>query len=143
MRHSASKRLLVWALALAPVLALLAWANWQTPNLHDYVPPVTVTRLQYQPGPAEPAAVLEQVPGVTSCAANPAAGIAVVMHQPEQVSPQQLAAALQRAGVRATALPRPPAMVLTGPQCPVPPSYLLALERLRFALNFRRFFVEV
>lgn len=126
--------------------AVLLWANWQEPNLHDYPAPIGVGALRVagvQPG-AQAAALrarLLRVPGITACTVSPDAhAVAYTYHpgevQPAQV-PQQLAPAFWAQVYEAPAAP------LAGPQCPVPLGYVQALERLRFTLNLRRFLVKV
>jgi hypothetical protein len=133
-------------IGLGSAAALLLWANWQEPNLHDYPAPVRVDALQVvgvQPG-AQATALrtrLLQAPGITACTVSPDAHAVAYTYHPDETTPaqvrQHLASAFQVQEYSAAAAP------VAGPQCPVPVGYLVALERVRFALNLRRLFVRV
>ena len=142
-----SKVTLGGRLALGCVALLLLWSNWQEPNLHDYPVPVTVGALQVtgvQPGPQAAAlhARLLQLPGITACTVSADAHAVAYTYHPNEITPaqvqQQVASAFS--GVQEY---HAPAAAVVGPQCPVPTGYIVALERLRFALNLRRLFVKV
>ncbi|MBC7448246.1 MAG: heavy-metal-associated domain-containing protein [Hymenobacteraceae bacterium] len=132
---------------VAAVSGLLLWANWQAPALHGYARPVTVATLRVEGvGSARQAVALERqvsaVPGITACTIQPRAARATLFYHPDETSIPAIQAAFARLGVRHV-LPVRAAAVATGPQCPVPSSYVMALDRLRFVLNFRRFWVAV
>lgn len=136
-----------WAKGVLSCLAaLLLWANWQEPNLHDYPAPVSVGALRLagvQPG-AQAAALharLLQIPGITSCTLSADAHALAFTYQPDVVTPAQVRQLVARSGQAQEYVA--PATPVVGPQCPIPQGYIVALERLRFALNMRRFFVRV
>ena len=131
------------------LVSLLTWANWQEPNLHDYVPSASISLLHVG-GLSDPAraASLERriavLDGVTDCNLNSQTQVAVVTHYPDQISLADIRRSLSNNGAYVvTEQAFVPAAAATGPQCPVPAGYLVALEKLRFALNFRRFFIQV
>jgi hypothetical protein len=133
----------------ALILSVLTWANWQEPNLHDFVPPATLTILHVG-GLTDPVRAAELarrvavLDGVTTCNLNPETQVAVVMHYPDQTSAADLRRAFSAGGAYAVSDQKmEPSAAPAGPQCPVPAGYVVALERVRFALNFRRFFVKV
>jgi hypothetical protein len=66
--------------------------------------------------------------------------VAFTFH-PNVVTPTQVQQVVAHS-FRAREYVAPPAPVV-GPQCPVPQGYLVALEKLRFALNLRRLFITV
>jgi cation transport ATPase len=87
---------------------------------------------------------VSHMPGVTACTVAPTTQVAVVSYRPEETTEVAIRQMLAAGGayVVSPAPPLPQTAAL-GPQCPVPASYVLAVERLRFALNFRRFLVRV
>ena len=140
------KSTLLGRLAIGSAVALLLWANWQEPNLHDYPAPIGVGALQVtgvQPGPQALALhnCLVQLPGITACTVSPDAHAVAYTYHPDETTPAQV-----QQQVAATFRVQPyhaPAAPVVGPQCPVPVGYITALERVRFALNLRRLFVKV
>lgn len=138
-------------LALVSLLclaALVVWASWEEPNLHDYAKPVQVALLRVEGirSPAQAQALEQQlgaVPGVAACTFNARTQVATLLYHAAEVSEAELTRIVSVGGT----LPVQPLAVAAAPasarQCPVPPGYLLALERVRFALNLRRLFVRV
>ncbi|MFD1470183.1 hypothetical protein ACFQ48_18285 [Hymenobacter caeli] len=130
-------------------LALLAWANWEAPALHSYAAPIELVAWQVPHLPTGPAAEalrahLAAQPGVRACALSAATGTVSFVYRPGEATEAGLRRALAGAGPYAPrALPAAPAPAPAARQCPVPAGYVLGLERLRFALNLRRFFVAV
>jgi hypothetical protein len=136
----------VGRLGLGSAAALLLWANWQEPNLHDYPAPIGVAALQVaglQPGPQAVALhdQLVRLPGVTACTISADAHSLAFTYQPSVVTPAQVQQQVARSyRVQSYVAPATPAL---GPQCPVPLRYVTALEQLRFTLNLRRLFIRV
>ncbi|TPG65970.1 hypothetical protein [Hymenobacter nivis] len=130
-------------------LAVLAWANWEAPALHSFAAPIALVAWQVPHLPTGPAAEalrarLAAQPGVSACALSAATGTVSVVYRPGEATEAGLRQALAQAGPWVPqALPEAPAAAPTGRACPVPAGYVLALERVRFALNVRRFFVAV
>ena len=127
-------------------LALLTWGSWNEPNLHDYPAPIQVGMWQVadvQPGPAaiDLHDQLLQLPGITACTVSADAHSVAYTYHPDETTPATVQAALAP-GFQLRAY-QAPAVAATGPQCPVPAGYVLALERIRFAFNLRRLFVKV
>lgn len=83
------------------------------------------------------------LPGVTACAFSARSQCLTVARKPDQISADALCQELARQSATPLAI-LPPATLspaAASRQCPVPAGYVLALERLRFALNLRRFFI--
>ncbi|MCB2379373.1 hypothetical protein LGH70_17375 [Hymenobacter sp. BT635] len=123
-------------------MSVLVWSSWEEPNLHEYAPPVefiTLNAPNLQPGPAARQLQMQAqaLPGVTACALRADKQLLMLAFNPEQLTAEQICRKLALTALPAQA-PDP-----TVRQCPVPPGYVMALERLRFALNLRRLFVVV
>lgn len=131
-------------LGLFGAASLLTWASWQEPSLHDYPQPISVAAVRLAgPGTAL-AAMHDQVvrlPGITACTVNADARSLAFTYHPDEVTPAQVCQQLPAAWH--AQLYQAPMQLVAGPQCPVPQGYLVALDRLRFALNLRRLFVNV
>ena len=130
-------------------VALMAWANWQEPDLHAYTAPITTVILQVDGvQSAGHALELEQrlsaEPGVSACSVRPQPGVAALVYNPALTTVPALIGACTRAGLtRAIAMPRAQPLAANAAQCPVPTGYVVALDRLRFALNLRRLWISV
>lgn len=145
MRTSRRFRWLKAKLAGALVLlTLVAWGSWQEPSLHEFIPVtefVTLTAPDLQPGAAaeQLQARALALPGVTACAVRPEKQLLTLAYRPAELSAGQLQ---QRLNL--SALPQPELSAeAAARQCPVPPGYVQALERLRFTFNLRRLFVRL
>ena len=128
------------------LVGLLLWANWQEPNLHDYSTPASVSALRLegvQPG-AQAAALharLLRVPGITACTVSADAHALAFTYYPDVITPAHVRQLIARSYQAQEYVA--PATPVVGPQCPVPQGYIVALEKLRFALNLRRLFIRV
>lgn len=130
-----------------PLLAILAWANWEEPAMHHFARPGATAIWQLAPLSTPAAAEALRVklaaePGVSACAISSNTGCVAFVYRPDEVTPEALYQAVSRLGARVltepTALSAP-----TMRQCPVPPGVVLTLDKVRFALNVRRFFVSL
>ncbi|UOQ54317.1 hypothetical protein [Hymenobacter cellulosivorans] len=131
-----------WKVGVLALLALLVWGSWTEPSLHEYAPTtefITLSAPDLRPGPAAERlqARTQALPGVTACALRPDKQLLTVAYHPDELTADELS---QQLGLRPlpTVAPDPAER-----QCPVPPGYVLALERVRFALNLRRLFVSL
>lgn len=128
---------------LLGLVGLLTWASWQEPNLHDYPQPVNLAAMQLA-SPEAATAMHDRVvalPGITACTVSADNHALAFTYHPDETTPAQVYQQLPAAWH--ARLYQAPAQLVTGPQCPVPQGYLVALERVRFALNLRRLFVKV
>ena len=135
-------------LLAAGLLTVLMWANWEAPALHEFAPVTQLTILRVG-GLSEPAqarqltANLRTLDGLSACHINAATQLAVISFDPAQLSIADVRNALASGGTYSVAAPELPALAGPArPQCPIPASYLTALDHLRFTLNVRRFFVQ-
>lgn len=126
------------------LLALVVWGSWHEPDLHDFTPTtefITLAAPGLQPGAAarQLQARALALPGVTACALRPEKQLLTLAYRPAELS----AAVLQQR-LALSPLPQPePSAAEAARQCPVPAGYVQALERLRFAFNLRRLFVQL
>mgnify|MGYP002777017035 CR=1 FL=1 len=151
--HTRTRRFRSWLWAVAlPVLALLTWAGWEEPSLHHYAAPtrLTIVRVGGLTDATRAQELYQRIrslDGVTACTITPATQLAVVAYETEHLSEAEVRRALSAGGAYAVA---PAALAAASsdhagparPQCPVPASYLVAIDRFRFALNVRRLFVR-
>ncbi|PJJ48519.1 hypothetical protein [Hymenobacter chitinivorans] len=131
-----------WKVGVLAVLALLVWSSWTEPSLHEYAPTtefITLSAPSLHPGPAaqQLQARAQALPGVTACALRPDKQLLTLAYHPDEVTADEVR---RRLGLRPLAVAAPDP---SERQCPVPAGYVLALERVRFALNLRRLFVSL
>jgi hypothetical protein len=131
-----------WKILALLVVGLLVWGSWSEPNLHEFAPTtefITLNAPALRPGPAaqQLQARAQALPGVTACALRPDKQLLTLAYHPDQLTAEELC---QQLGLQPLpmAAPDPAAR-----QCPVPAGYVLALERIRFALNLRRLFISL
>ncbi|GAA4383933.1 hypothetical protein [Hymenobacter koreensis] len=132
-----------WLAGAAMAAALFTWSSWEEPSLHEYAPPtefITLSAPALQEGPAavQLQARAQALPGVTACALRPQKQLLTVAYNPERLSAAELCRELGNLRPLPVAAPDP-----AGRQCPVPPGYVQAMERVRFALNLRRLYVSI
>ena len=126
---------------LTLLVSLLVWANWEEPPLHAQAKPVNAVLFRADNLTTEAAAsqlqqLVENLPGVTACAANPVSQLVGVTFYADQISEKQLESII-RSKFRLLSKPSFAGEEPTGPQCPVPAEYILKLEQLKYALCFR------
>ncbi|WP_375438101.1 hypothetical protein [uncultured Hymenobacter sp.] len=135
-------------LLLLILVTVLIWANWNAPEMHHFVQPATTVVWQLSPL-ASPAAAqaletqLAETPGVKACAVSWRTNCVAFVYHPDQATPATLIQALNRTGVEVASEGSVATSSPTIRECPVPPGYALLLDRIRFTLNLRRFFVAV
>jgi hypothetical protein len=115
--------------------------------MHHYARPGATAIWQLAPlsSPAATEALrvkLAAEPGVSACAISTNTGCVAFVYRPDEVTPAVLYQAVTRSGARVLTEPSAQSAP-TMRQCPVPPGFLLALDKVRFALNLRRFFVSL
>lgn len=132
---------------LSLLVVVLAWANWEEPAMHHFVQPVETAIWQLAPLDSAAAQALEArlaaEPGIAACAVSLRTGCAALVYHPNQVTPAALYEAVHRQGGRVISNPSTSAVAPVMRECPVPPGYVLLIDRVRFMLNVRRFFVTV
>ncbi|OWP64695.1 hypothetical protein CDA63_02745 [Hymenobacter amundsenii] len=124
-----------------PLLLAVGWGSWNEPSLHEFTPTtefITLVAPALAPGlAADQLQARPALPGVTACALRPDKHLLTLAYRPAEMSADEL---IQRLGLRPMPLPAPDP---TARQCPVPPGYVQALERLRFSFNLRRLLVRL
>lgn len=135
-------------LLLTFLAIVLIWANWNAPEMHHFVQPATtvVWQLPALSSPAVAQALETQLattPGVKACAVSWRTSCVAFVYHPDQATPATLAQALRQSGIEVVPAESASSSSPAIRQCPVPPGYTLLLDRIRFTLNLRRFFVAV
>ncbi|UOQ73928.1 hypothetical protein [Hymenobacter cellulosilyticus] len=127
---------------LALVVAILVWSSWEEPSLHEYAPPsafliLSAPGLQPGPGAQQLQNQATALPGVTACAVRPEKQLLTLAYNPDELTAEQVC---QKLALQPLSMPAPDPLAR---QCPVPAGYILALEKVRFALNLRRLLVNI
>jgi hypothetical protein len=141
--NQSSFRFRLWQAGIVALLvALFVWSSWEEPSLHEYTTQtefITLNAPGLQPGPAAERlqARIAALPGITAVALRADKQLLTLGYNPEELTQEQLC---QTLALRPLPVPAPDPTVR---QCPVPAGYVLALERVRFALNLRRLFVSL
>ncbi len=148
MSFPASPKTILGIFCTLPIIALLTWANWEAPAMHHFVRPAETAGWQLAPlgSPAAAEALrlrLAAEPGVSACAVSVRTGCVAFVYHPDEASAAALYAAVGRAGARIITTPPAAAAAPALRQCPVPPGAFAFIDKVRFALNLRRFFVAV
>lgn len=122
--------------------AFVVYANLEPAPMHAYVKPISMTILKLDGLKTQQQAmnIRQQVgkaTGVTACSANPASKLVSITFDPDQTS----AASLSKFVGNLTQQPVQNAsfegVEPSGPQCPVPLSYIMTFERVKYAFCFR------
>lgn len=136
-------------LALTLLIGLLVWANWQQPSLHQYLLPMQLLSLQV---PAhittedslKLAESLSNIKGVTAATINKNQSILIVSYHPQQIQSELIQSQiLEDTQLVTKSLALQSNATVAGAGCPIPHSYILAIEKVRFWLNIRRLFISV
>jgi copper chaperone CopZ len=122
--------------------AFVIYANLEPAPMHAYVKPISMTILKAEGLTTQAVAAhirreVEKTPGVTACSANPVGQLVSITFDPDQTSStalSQYVSTLTKKQVRAASFE---GMEPSGPQCPVPLSYIMAFERLKYTFCFR------
>lgn len=136
----ASKRVGYTLLGL--FLAFVVYANLEPAPMHSYVKPISMTifKVDGLTSPEQVNSVKEKVSlhnGVTACGANPVSELVSITFDPDQTSE----GSLRKLVGNITGRPVQAAVFKTdgppSPQCPVPQEYIMAFEKVKYALCFR------
>ncbi|MFN4144424.1 MAG: heavy-metal-associated domain-containing protein [Runella sp.] len=120
--------------------AMVVYANWEEPPLHARVKPVAMTILKVEgmDNPQQAIQIKEHIEakaGVTACASNPESKLVSITYHPDIISETTL----QSEVFSRVHLPVSKAIFpeSSAPECPIPHGYIMAFERLKYALCFR------
>ena len=125
---------------LGLLLAFVVYANWEEPPLHARVKPIAMTILSVanMNTPEQATAIREQIDqlgGVTACAANTESKMVSITYHADEIDEQTLRQ--QVAGQAKAPVTKAQFAEFSGPECPVPQSYIMAFEKVKYALCFR------
>ncbi|MEZ4904508.1 MAG: hypothetical protein R2822_23550 [Spirosomataceae bacterium] len=80
---------------------------------------------------------ISKAPGVTACSANSTSSIVSITFDPDQTSATALSQLVGNLTHQAVKNASFEGIEPSGPQCPVPLSYIMAFERVKYAFCFR------
>lgn len=140
MKTTITKTLKVLAFTLGGFfLAFVVYANLEPAPMHAYVKPISMTILKVEDikTPTEIQQRVSKAAGVTACTANPTSQLVCITFDPEETSAQQLSQLVGKLTKSSVQKATYDDVEPSGPQCPVPLSYIMAFERAKYALCFR------
>ncbi|MFN8348643.1 MAG: heavy-metal-associated domain-containing protein [Spirosomataceae bacterium] len=123
-------------------VAFVGYANLEPAPMHAYVKPISMAILKADGLTSQEAAAhirqeVGKTPGVTACSANPAAQLVSITFDPDQTSAASLSQFVSKLTKKRVQKASFAGIEPTGPQCPVPLSYIMAFERLKYTFCFR------
>lgn len=140
MKTTITKTLKVLAFTLSGFfLAFVVYANLEPAPMHAYVKPISMTILKVEDikTPTKIQQIISQAAGVTACTANPTSQLVSITFDPDETSAQQLSQLVGKLTKSSVQKASYDDVEPSGPQCPVPLSYIMAFERAKYALCFR------
>lgn len=125
---------------LGLLVAFIVYANWEEPPLHARVKPIAMTILSVDNlNSANQAELIReqisQLEGVTACAANTDSKLVSITYHADEIDEQTLRE--QVAGEAKNKVEKAFFPAVSGPECPVPHSYFMAFEKMKYAFCFR------
>lgn len=120
-------------------LAFVVYANLEPAPMHTYVKPISMTILKVDDlkTPTEIQLRVSKAAGVTACTANPTSQLVSITFYPDETSANQLSQLVEKLTQSSVKKASYDDVEPSGPQCPVPLSYIMAFERAKYALCFR------
>lgn len=122
-------------------VAFVIYANWQPKPLHAYAKDSQLSVYQLKKTATEEDLEkintdLEKIPGISAVAGNTESQMLSVVFHPDEISEPEVKSWLSNKNIEFEkadfSIDGPPA-----PQCPVPHEYIMAFEKVKYALNFR------
>lgn len=122
--------------------AFVVYANLEPAPMHAYVKPISMTILKMDGLKSEEQAAdlrtqVSKATGVTACSANPSSQLVSITFDPDQTSANYLSNFVEKVTQQPVQNASFEGIEPSGPQCPVPLSYILAFERMKYAVCFR------
>lgn len=122
--------------------AFVVYANLEPAPMHAYVKPISMTILKVDGFTSENQAVdirtqVSKAMGVTACSANPASQLVSITFDPDQTSADNLSKFVGNLTQQPVQNASFEGIEPSGPQCPVPLSYIIAFEQVKYAFSFR------
>jgi cation transport ATPase len=110
--------------------------------MHAYVKPISLTILKVdglknQEQATEIRQYVSKMKGVTACSANPVSELVSITFDPDQTSGASLSQLVTNFTQKPVQNASFEGVESSGPQCPVPLSYIIAFERVKYAFCFR------
>jgi hypothetical protein len=122
-------------------VAFVIYANWQPKPLHAYAKDSQLSIYQLQKTATEEDLErinndLEKIPGISAVAGNTESQMLSVVFHPDEISESDVKSWLLNKNIAFEkadfSIDGPPAA-----ECPVPHEYIMAFEKVKYALNFR------
>lgn len=122
--------------------AFVVYANLEPAPMHAYVKPISMTILKVDGLKSEEQAnevrtEVGKATGVTACSANPASHLVSITFDPDQTSAEYLSNFVGKVTKQPVQNASFEGIEPSGPQCPVPLSYIMTFERMKYAVCFR------
>jgi len=143
MKKAFSKTMKVVGYSLLGIFsAFVVYANLEPAPMHTYVKPISMTILKMDGLKSEEQAAdlqtqVSKATGVTACSANPASQLVSITFDPDQTSANYLSNFVEQITQQPVQNASFEGIEPSGPQCPVPLSYIMAFERMKYAVCFR------
>jgi copper chaperone CopZ len=122
--------------------AFVVYANLEPAPMHAYVKPISMTILKIDGLETQAQANdirqhVSKVTGVTACSANPTSKLVSITFDPDETSASSLSKFVGNLTQQPVQNASFEGVESSGPQCPVPLSYIMAFERVKYAFCFR------
>lgn len=123
-------------------LTFVVYANLTPAPMHARVKPISMTILKVDGLDTDKEANVirnrvSKTSGVTACSANTASKIVSITFDPDQTSATTLSKLVGNLTGKTVENASFDSIEAAGPQCPVPLSYIIAFERVKYAFCFR------
>jgi len=123
-------------------IALVVYANLEPAPMHAHVKPIDMTivkvsGLQKTTNATSIQSKISELPGVTACTVNPTSELVSVTFDPDQTDAAKINSFVGKYTEKSVSKASFAGIEASGPQCPVPLSYIMAFERMKYALCFR------
>lgn len=123
-------------------VAFVVYANLEPAPMHAYVKPISMTIIKVDglDKTTNSEALQKQISqqkGVTACTVNPASQLVSITFDPDVTNESSLKSLVGTYSAKKVEPASFDGITASGPECPVPLSYIQAFERAKYAFCFR------